>query len=67
MRPILRPIIKLKYGVKIEKLKTGKDRQYLILMNHQTAFDQFFVDLVFKSPYTTLQVKTYFLTGSCLN
>lgn len=63
LRPILRPIIKLKYGVKIEKLKTGKDRQYLILMNHQTAFDQFFVDLVFKKPIYYVASEDLFSNG----
>lgn len=63
LRPILRPIIKLKYGVKIEKLKTGKDRQYLILMNHQTAFDQFFVDLIFKKPIYYVASEDLFSNG----
>ena len=38
---------RLKYRIKIEKFK-GKG-QYLVLFNHQTAFDQFFVGLSFRS------------------
>lgn len=43
---VLKPIVKIKYNVKIEKYKLGK-KPCLILYNHQTAFDQFFVDLAF--------------------
>lgn len=41
----LYPYSKWKYGLKLEKVK--ERRQYLILMNHQTAFDQFFVGMAF--------------------
>lgn len=41
---VLSPYIKAKYGVKIEKYK-GEKRQFLILANHQTAFDQFFIGM----------------------
>lgn len=48
---ILRPVLKLycifKYGIKMEKFKEQKGRQYLVLFNHQTAFDQFFVSCSF--------------------
>lgn len=43
----LRPYIRLKYNAKIEKFQGGA-RPYLILYNHQTAFDQFFVAMAFK-------------------
>ena len=36
---------KLKYHIDVEKCRDK--RQYLILMNHQTAFDQFFVSMAF--------------------
>ena len=38
---------KLKYHFHVKKHKAAKKRQYLILFNHQTAFDQFFVGLAF--------------------
>ena len=44
----LGPYCRIKYGIKIEKFKPAKNKRYLILYNHQTAFDQFFVGLGFK-------------------
>ena len=40
---ILFPWMRLKYHVKVEKCPELRKRQALVLMNHQTAFDQFFV------------------------
>ena len=48
VRLFLYPYSRIKYGLKIEKLKEGGKRQYLVLYNHQTAFDQFFVGMLFK-------------------
>ena len=45
---LLYPYSRIKYGLRIERLKEGKKRQYLVLYNHQTAFDQFFVGMLFK-------------------
>lgn len=39
------PYSRLKYGIKIEKFREKPKRQYLMLFNHQTAFDQFFVGM----------------------
>ncbi|MBE5742580.1 MAG: 1-acyl-sn-glycerol-3-phosphate acyltransferase [Clostridiales bacterium] len=46
---ILIPITKIKYRVKVARFKESKrkDRKYLVLYNHQTAFDQFFVSMAF--------------------
>lgn len=38
---------KIKYGVRFDKLKKDK-RQYFIISNHQTPFDQFFIGLLLK-------------------
>lgn len=46
--PFFGTYIKKKYGLKIEKFEDTKNRPYLILMNHQTGYDQFFVDMAFK-------------------
>jgi len=46
--PIITLYSKMKYGIRIDKFKDN-DRQYLILYNHQTAFDQFFVGMPFKN------------------
>jgi len=45
---ILRPFSAIKYGIKIERFRENERRQYLILYNHQTAFDQFFVGMTTK-------------------
>jgi len=45
---LLKPYCKSKYHVKVEKFADQSDRQYLILSNHQTAFDQFFVGMAFR-------------------
>lgn len=42
---ILGPYARWKYGVTTEPFKEMGDRAYLILMNHQTPFDQFFVGM----------------------
>ncbi len=44
---ILAPYSRLKYGFKAEKFKDSKNRSFLIVFNHQTAFDQFFVGMAF--------------------
>ena len=48
--PILAAITLIKFPIRVEKLKDRRDRPYLILFNHQTPFDQFFVALAFKGP-----------------
>jgi len=54
---------KLKYRIKIEKFKEQNGRQYLILFNHQTAFDQFFVGMSFKGPVYYLASEDLFSNG----
>ena len=39
------------------------DRAYLILMNHQTAFDQFFVGMAFKGPVYYVASEDLFSNG----
>lgn len=43
-----RAYARLRYGARIRPFKEEKKRQYLVLFNHQTAFDQFFVALSFR-------------------
>ena len=45
---ILYPYSRLVYGIHIDKFREEKDRPLLILMNHQTAFDQFFLGMAFR-------------------
>ena len=52
-----------KYGIQVEKFREQGDRTYLILYNHQTAFDQFFVGLAFKGPVYYLASEDIFSKG----
>ena len=48
--PILAVITFIKFPIRVERLNDRRDRPYLILFNHQTPFDQFFVGLAFRGP-----------------
>lgn len=52
-----------KYGVKAEKFEQQNGRQYLVLFNHQTAFDQFFVGASFDGPIYYLASEDIFSKG----
>lgn len=45
--PFMAVYCKLKYGLTVHKHKDTRKRQYLVLTNHQTAYDQFFMGMVF--------------------
>lgn len=53
---ITTPIIKLKYHAKIKKFDGRDGRNYLILFNHQTPFDQFFIVSAFRSLKSTIRL-----------
>ena len=54
---------KIKYGIKVERFREQEKRPYLILMNHQTAFDQFFIGMAFKGPVYYLASEDIFSNG----
>ena len=60
---ILAPYAKWKYHVSIEKINNPENKPYLILMNHQTAFDQFFVGMAFDGPVYYLATEDIFSLG----
>lgn len=60
---LLYPYTILKYGINIEKFKQQGNRQYLIVMNHQTAFDQFFVGMAFRGPIYYIATEDLFSMG----
>ncbi len=60
---ILYPYMKLKYHIKIDRLKEKPERQYLILLNHQTPFDQFFVGVSFKRAVYYVATEDIFSLG----
>ena len=67
VRNILLPIIALytrwKYSIDVEPFKEQGDRQYLIMINHQTAFDQFFVPMAFKGMIYFVATEDIFSLG----
>ena len=54
---------RVKYNVKVEKFKEQGNRPYLILFNHQTAFDQFFVGMAFRGPIYYVASEDIFTKG----
>ena len=60
---ILKPLVRFKYHAKTEKFKEEGNRQYLVMFNHQTAFDQFFVSLSFKHHVYYLASEDLFSNG----
>ncbi|MBR3962883.1 MAG: 1-acyl-sn-glycerol-3-phosphate acyltransferase [Oscillospiraceae bacterium] len=62
-KAVLWPVCRIKYGIKIEKFKEQEDRPYLILYNHQTAFDQFFMGISFKGPIYYVATEDIFSMG----
>ena len=60
---VLYPFVRLLYGARIRPYKEQGKRQYLILMNHQTAFDQFFVGYSIKGPIYYIASEDLFSKG----
>ncbi len=60
---LLYPYIRIKYCINIQKFKEQGKRPYLILLNHQTPFDQFFVGISFSGPVYYLATEDIFSNG----
>ena len=60
---IVKPYSYLKYGVRVDRFREQGDRSYLVLYNHQTAFDQFFVGMAFRGPIYYLASEDLFSKG----
>ena len=63
LRPVGAVLVRLAYGIQIEKFPEQGNRPYLIIMNHQTAFDQFFVSVVFRNPVYFIASEDLFSKG----
>ena len=63
LRPFLHMYIVPKYGIKAEQFQEEGNRPYLILMNHQTGFDQFFVAMIFRQPIYYVATEDIFSLG----
>ena len=61
--PTLGMFTRVKYRVKIEKFKEQQKRPYVVLYNHKTPFDQFFVGMAFKGPLYYLASEDIFSNG----
>ncbi len=57
------PFCSGRYRIKIERFKEQEKRPYLILFNHQTAYDQFFVGYSFRGPVYYLASEDLFSNG----
>lgn len=57
------PVVRRRYNVDIKKFKEQGKRQYFVMMNHQTAFDQFFIGLAFKGPVYYVASEDLFSNG----
>lgn len=60
---IMYPYSRIKYGITIERHKDSRKRPYLIVMNHQTAFDQFFVGMAFPGAVYYIASEDIFSNG----
>lgn len=60
---ILTPFCRWIYGAQTEVFQKQGDRPYLVLFNHQTAFDQFFVGMSFQNPVYFLATEDIFSKG----
>lgn len=63
LRLVLRPTIKHKYKAEIVPFAQQGNGQYLVLFNHQTGFDQFFVGSAFRGPMYYLTNDDMFTKG----
>ena len=57
------PFVRWKYHIRIEPFRGEGKRPYLILMNHQTGYDQFFVGLTFRQPVYYIASEDIFSLG----
>lgn len=57
------PFCAWRYHIKMERFKEQEKRPYLILLNHQTAYDQFFVAYSFRGPVYYLASEDLFSMG----
>lgn len=63
LRAVLGPYTALKYNVRPARFREQGDRPYLIMMNHQTPFDQFFIGMSFRGPVYYIASEDIFSKG----
>ena len=60
---VMRPFCLIKYGIWVKRYPQQGKRKYLVLYNHQTAFDQFFVGMAFRGPLYYVASEDLFSKG----
>ena len=55
--------VRMRYHITIEPFREQGKRPYLIVMNHQTGFDQFFVGMTFRQPVYYIATEDIFSLG----
>ena len=63
LRPFVATYTAWKYGIKVERFKEENGRQYLVVMNHQTGFDQFFPAMAMRQPLYYIASEDIFSIG----
>lgn len=61
--PVMKVYTSAHYHIKIDRFRGQEKRPYLILLNHQTPFDQFFVGMAFRGPVYYLATEDIFSLG----
>ena len=61
--PLIVFLVWVLYGFKVTKFKEENNRQYLILSNHQTGFDQFYPSAAFRRPIYYVASEDIFSMG----
>ncbi len=62
-RVVMYPFVRFGYGCKITPFRAQGNRPYLILYNHQTPFDQFFIAYIFKGATYYVATEDIFSAG----
>lgn len=61
--PLIVFLVWLLYGFRVTKFQEENNRQYLILANHQTGFDQFYPSVAFRRPVYYVASEDIFSMG----
>lgn len=62
-RPFLHLAAVLKYHIKVDRFTEQGPRNWLVLSNHQTDFDQFFIGMAFRKPIYYVAMEDVFSNG----
>ncbi len=62
-KPLIGTFCRFKCGVTVRPFAQQGDRQYLVLMNHTTVYDQFFISMAFRGPVYYLASEDIFSNG----